>query len=187
LLDWMTASTSFPGRIKGQLPAGTRVAHKTGTSGTADGITAATNDAGLVTLPDGSHLALAVFMKDSADESSSRDDVIARMTRAAYDCWARRAVDRVAAEAAIRSMLADVTSGQEVPPPKREESRGRLPVPGPARLSLEAKGVDRIESRSAPRRVVPEDEACGRREGGSHDDRVERDQRRPTQRVRQRA
>jgi beta-lactamase class A len=107
LLDWMTASTSFPGRIKGQLPAGTRAAHKSGTSGTTDGITAATNDAGLVTLPDGSHLALAVFVKDSADESAARDDLIARMARAAYDCWAPRSVDRAALEAVIRGALAD--------------------------------------------------------------------------------
>ncbi len=47
------------------MPRGTRVAHKTGTSGTANGIAAATNDIGLVTLPDGGTLAVAVFGSDS--------------------------------------------------------------------------------------------------------------------------
>ena len=38
-------------------PAGAVVAHKTGTSGTYGGLTRATNDVGLITLPNGRHLA----------------------------------------------------------------------------------------------------------------------------------
>jgi beta-lactamase class A len=33
LLRWMTESVPGPGRLKGELPAGAAVAHKTGTSG----------------------------------------------------------------------------------------------------------------------------------------------------------
>jgi beta-lactamase class A len=105
VLDWMTASTSFPTRLKGQLPAGRSVAHKTGTSGTTDGVTAVTNDAGLITLPDGSHLALAVFLKDSTSALPVNDDVIARMARAAYDCWTKPA-SRGAASAIAPADLA---------------------------------------------------------------------------------
>jgi beta-lactamase class A len=80
---------SIPGakRLKGQLPAGTVVAHKTGTDGTFDGLTRATNDIGLITLPDGRHLAVAVFVKDSTADQAAREAAIAAAGRAAYDAW----------------------------------------------------------------------------------------------------
>jgi len=53
LLRLLTETPHGPRRIKGLLPAETPVAHKTGSSGTANGLTPATNDAGIVTLPDG--------------------------------------------------------------------------------------------------------------------------------------
>src|SRR5437762_11604134 len=59
LLKLMTESIPGAKRLKGELPAGTVVAHKTGTGGTQNGITSATNDIGIITLPDGRHLAVA--------------------------------------------------------------------------------------------------------------------------------
>jgi hypothetical protein len=44
---------------------GTVVAHKTGTSSTVNGVTAATNDVGLVTLPNERHMVIAVFVSDT--------------------------------------------------------------------------------------------------------------------------
>ncbi|HLW75707.1 MAG TPA: class A beta-lactamase [Bryobacteraceae bacterium] len=85
LLKWMTETTTSPGRIKGLLPAGTVVAHKTGSSGARDGVAAATNDIGIVTLPDGRHLAIAVFVADSKADEAARERVIAGMARAAWD------------------------------------------------------------------------------------------------------
>jgi beta-lactamase class A len=87
LLGWMTNTPTGANRIKGELPPGTPVAHKTGTSGTRDGVTAATNDIGIVTLPDGRHLAIAIFIRDSKADLATRESVIARIARAAYD-WA---------------------------------------------------------------------------------------------------
>lgn len=87
LLQWMTETGTGPHRIKGQLPAGTVVAHKTGTSNTVDGLTRATNDVGIITLPSGQHLILAVFVSDSKAQEDVREGVIARIARAAYD-WA---------------------------------------------------------------------------------------------------
>lgn len=87
LLDLMTQSVPGARRIKGMLPAGTVVAHKTGTSGTVDGLTRATNDVGLVTLPDGRHLAIAVFVSDTKADEATREGVIAKIARAAWDCW----------------------------------------------------------------------------------------------------
>ena len=83
---------SIPGakRLKGQLPAGTLVAHKTGTGGMRDGITSATNDIGIITLPNGTHLAVAVFVSDSSADETTRESVIARIAKAAWD-WASSA------------------------------------------------------------------------------------------------
>lgn len=87
LLNWMSETTSGSQRIQGNLPPGTPVAHKAGTSGTVKGVTAATNDVGIVTLPGGRHLAVAVFIRDSKADEATREAVIARIARAAYD-WA---------------------------------------------------------------------------------------------------
>jgi beta-lactamase class A len=87
LLDLMLRSTPGPRRLKGLLPDGTPVAHKTGTSGTIEGITRATNDVGLVTLPDGRHMAVAVFVSDTKADADAREGVIAKIARAAWDCW----------------------------------------------------------------------------------------------------
>lgn len=86
LLGLMAVSKTGPHRIKGMLPVGTVVAHKTGASGTVGGLTRATNDAGLVTLPDGRHLAIAVFVSDTKADAATRDAVIAKIARAAWDC-----------------------------------------------------------------------------------------------------
>jgi len=88
LLSWMRLTT-LTKRLNGDLPAGTRVAHKTGSSGTEHGVAAATNDIGLITMPDGRDLAIAVFITDSTADDATRDRIIARIGRAAYDAASR--------------------------------------------------------------------------------------------------
>jgi beta-lactamase class A len=88
LLDWMRPSTPS-GRLDGDLPQGTIVAHKSGSSDVQNGVAAATNDIGLMTLPDGRQLAIAVFVTDSTADDATRKQVIARIGRAAYDAAAR--------------------------------------------------------------------------------------------------
>jgi beta-lactamase class A len=90
LLGWMRDSTRAPNRIKGRLPAGTVVMHKPGTSDTDHGLTHAVNDIGLIELPDGRRLAIAVFVTDSKADEATRDSVIARIARAAYDAATAR-------------------------------------------------------------------------------------------------
>lgn len=87
LLRIMTETETGLNRLKGQLPKGTVVAHKTGTSWTIDGVTAATNDIGLITLPNGKHIAIAVFVSDAKTDTKIREAVIARIARAAWDYW----------------------------------------------------------------------------------------------------
>lgn len=85
LLKLMIEAIPGAKRLKGELPAGTVVAHKTGTGGTRDGITSATNDIGIITLPDGRHMAMAAFVSDSAADDDTRDAIIARLAKAAWD------------------------------------------------------------------------------------------------------
>jgi beta-lactamase class A len=85
LLTWMQDTATGPRRINGDLPYGTIVMHKTGSSGTRDGVTFATNDIGLITLPDGRRVAIAIFVTDSRAGDDARDAVIARIAKAAYD------------------------------------------------------------------------------------------------------
>jgi beta-lactamase class A len=85
LLQWMQETPNGALRMKGKLPFGTIVMHKTGTSGTKNGVTFATNDIGLITLPDGRRVAIAIFVTDSRAADDARDAVIARIAKAAYD------------------------------------------------------------------------------------------------------
>ncbi len=73
------------GRLRAGLPPGTPLAHKSGSSGTHGGLTAATNDIGIITLPDGRRLAIAVFVTDSRADDDTREAVIARIARVVYD------------------------------------------------------------------------------------------------------
>lgn len=85
ILGFLEASQTGAKRIRGLLPAGTVVADKTGTSGTQGGKTAATNDIGLVTLGNGKHMAIAVFVSDARAGGEVREAVIAKITKAAWE------------------------------------------------------------------------------------------------------
>ena len=84
LMQWMTESTTGPNRLRAGLPPGTEMAHKTGTSGVDAGLAHAINDIGLITLPDGRKLAVAVFVTDSTADEAARENVISEIARAAY-------------------------------------------------------------------------------------------------------
>jgi beta-lactamase class A len=74
-------------RIKGGVPPGTPVAHKTGMSDTRDGKTDATNDVGLIKLPNGHRAAVAIFVHASPADLATREQTIARLARLAYDTF----------------------------------------------------------------------------------------------------
>ena len=83
LMAWLRDSVKP--RLSADLPAGTPLAHKAGTSGVDAGIAHATNDIGLITLPGGKVLAIAVFITDSRADEDTRDALIAQIARAIYD------------------------------------------------------------------------------------------------------
>ncbi|MBX3289462.1 MAG: class A beta-lactamase [Acidobacteria bacterium] len=87
LIKYMTETENPAARIKAGVPEGTVVAHKTGSSGTRNGITAATNDAAIITLPNGNHLILTVLLADSPDDQDTRNATIAAVTKAIWNKW----------------------------------------------------------------------------------------------------
>jgi beta-lactamase class A len=90
LLKLMTETTTGPNRIRGLLPKDAKVAHKTGTSGpNEEGVTAAINDVGIVTLPNGKHYAIAVFMLNSKSDPKKLEAVIAAIAKHAWDHYSK--------------------------------------------------------------------------------------------------
>jgi len=76
MLDCQTGET----RIKGELPPGTRVAHKTGT------IAGTVNDSGIIYLPDGQgHIILTILTKNFMGKTSDVESTVAKIARFVYD------------------------------------------------------------------------------------------------------
>ncbi|MDH4072454.1 MAG: class A beta-lactamase-related serine hydrolase, partial [Gammaproteobacteria bacterium] len=80
LIDIMERCETGEARLRGLLPEGTVVAHKTGTIGRT------TNDVGIVTLPgNAGHIIVVAFVKNSDLEVPARERAIAEVARAAHD------------------------------------------------------------------------------------------------------
>ncbi len=80
-------TSTGPNRLKGLLPIGIVVAHKTGTSGTnkQTGEMAAVNDIGIVTLTNGKQFGIAVFVSNSKENIETNERIIAEIAKASYD------------------------------------------------------------------------------------------------------
>jgi len=87
-LQLLSAVRSGDGCFRAGLPPGTSLAHEAGTSSTVDGATAATNDAGILTLPDGRRIVLVAFLAKSHADAGARDATLARIARAVYETYA---------------------------------------------------------------------------------------------------
>ncbi|AOM79819.1 class A beta-lactamase, subclass A2 [Pedobacter steynii] len=86
LMKVMEETVTGTGKIKGLLPQGTVVAHKTGNSGTNKaGIISASNDIGIVTLPNGKKMLISAFVSMSKENDKEVDKIIAELSKAAYD------------------------------------------------------------------------------------------------------
>lgn len=88
---WKTnkETTTGKNRIKGQLPEGIIVAHKTGWSGTnkETGITAAVNNIGIVFLPNEKYFIISIFVSESKESFGTNEKIIADIAKATYDFY----------------------------------------------------------------------------------------------------
>lgn len=85
---WKTMRETETGvnRLKGQLPKGTIVAHKTGSSGVnKDGLTAAVNDIGIIFMPNGKYFFISVFVTDSKENADTNEKIIADIAKETWN------------------------------------------------------------------------------------------------------
>ena len=82
----MVETTTGSTKIKALLPKIAILAHKTGWSGSnKDGLTGATNDIGIVTLPNGKQFIIAIFVTNSMEKEATNDRMIAEIAKATWD------------------------------------------------------------------------------------------------------
>lgn len=93
LLGVLTDANTGRRRLRAGLPSGTPFAHKTGTGGTKDGVTGATNDIGIITIPNGRHIAIAVYIADSTDDGWTREQLMSDITKLVWYRWVGGEVD----------------------------------------------------------------------------------------------
>ena len=66
----------------------TKIAHKTGTGSTnKENMTYAVNDVGIITLPNGKHLALSIFVNEAYSDFDVLETVVAQSAKVIYDCF----------------------------------------------------------------------------------------------------
>jgi len=85
LLDTMGASVTGRARLRAALPAGWKIAHKTGTGQDLGSRNAGFNDVGLLTAPDGRRYAIAVMIGDSRRPIRERQQLIQSVAAAVAD------------------------------------------------------------------------------------------------------
>ena len=86
LMKTMLETTTGANKIVAQLPKNIAVAHKTGSSGkNAAGLTAAENDIGIITLPNGKRYAISVLVSDSMESEETNTKMIADISKIVFD------------------------------------------------------------------------------------------------------
>lgn len=86
LMQIMLGTKTGANKIVEQLPKGTPVAHKTGSSSKKDNIlTIAENDMGIITLPNGKHYAIAIFVSNSKEPEDVNCKIISDISKAVWD------------------------------------------------------------------------------------------------------
>lgn len=84
LYDIMLNTSTGGNKLKEQLPKQS-IAHKTGSSGKDGDLTIAENDSGIVTLPNGKHYAIVVFISNSTETDDVNCKMISDISKAVWD------------------------------------------------------------------------------------------------------
>ena len=89
LREIMEGTITGKNRIKGLLPQGTPVAHKTGMGGKGE-IISAVNDVGVITLPSGQHVSIALFITDTNENADTLEKLMAQISKKVFDHYSGR-------------------------------------------------------------------------------------------------
>jgi beta-lactamase class A len=93
LLDLLSQTRTGPRRLKGGLPGGWKIGHKTGTGQDWRGYSVGINDVGLLTAPDGRTYAVAVMMRKTRQSVPARLAFMQAVTRAVAAHWSSLPAD----------------------------------------------------------------------------------------------
>jgi len=86
LMKVMLGTKTGLNKMVEQLPENTPVARKTGASGkNKDGLTGAENEIGIVTLPNGKHYAIALFVSNSTETDAVNCKIISDISKTVWD------------------------------------------------------------------------------------------------------
>ncbi|RZJ49072.1 MAG: CGA/CIA family class A beta-lactamase [Chryseobacterium sp.] len=86
LMKVMLSTSTGLNKLIEQLPKNTPVARKTGASGkNNDGLTGAENEIAIITLPNGKHYAIAVFVSNSTESDATNCKMISDISKAVWD------------------------------------------------------------------------------------------------------
>lgn len=85
---WTVMENTSTGSFKKKIPQSLKVIHKTGNSGFNNkGVSAATNDVGILVLPDQRAISFAIFISNSTESNDTNYEVISDIAKAIYDCY----------------------------------------------------------------------------------------------------
>ncbi|RAK67555.1 serine hydrolase [Phenylobacterium kunshanense] len=98
LIGLMEQARTGPRRLKGGLPPGWTIAHKTGTGQDFAGASVGINDVGLLTAPDGRTYAVAVMLRHTRQPVPARLAFMQSVTRTVAEHWAAEAAGVQAAD-----------------------------------------------------------------------------------------
>lgn len=86
LMQVMLGTKTGTNKLIEQLPKNTPIAHKTGSSGkNKNGLTGAENDMGIITLSNGKHYAIAVFVSNSTETDVVNCKIVSDVSKAVWD------------------------------------------------------------------------------------------------------
>lgn len=84
LYNIMLNTETGTNKLKEQLPKKV-IAHKTGSSGKTGNLTVAENDSGIVTLPNGNHYSIVVFISDSTESEVVNCKMVSDISKTVWD------------------------------------------------------------------------------------------------------
>lgn len=89
MLDVLEQTVTFPDRLKAGVQPGWTLGHKTGSSGSWQGLTIATNDVGILRGPNNATIAIVVFIADSTAPNDAKAKLMATLCRLTIEHYQR--------------------------------------------------------------------------------------------------